>query len=118
MLLKKAVAEAQLSVSRLQAVSSLSYDPTSPPLPVHGYDQVEKQQKKRLFLQQHKELQKQLSQQGQLTEIETWTEEEQEPVQSEPNTEEKQEEQTKPTVETQVCSYFCDCIYPYFHSAG
>ena len=102
MLLKKAVAEAQLSVSRLQAVSSLSYDPTSPPLPVHGYDQVEKQQKKKLFLQQHKELQKQLSEQGQLSELDLLSKESLETIHTEKTAEERQEEQPKSTIETQV----------------
>lgn len=62
-LLKKAVAAAHMSVSRL--VPSSTYDPASPPLPIRTHSYEEKQQQKELLLQQHRELQLQLVRQQQ-----------------------------------------------------
>ena len=61
-LLKKAVAEAHLSVNKPVLSSSLKYDPTSPPSPIRSHSYEEKQQQKELLLQQHRELQKQFLQ--------------------------------------------------------
>lgn len=61
-LLKKAVAEAHLSVNKPLISSSLKYDPTSPPSPIVSHSYEEKQYQKELLLQQHRELQKQFLQ--------------------------------------------------------
>lgn len=57
-LLRKAVAEAHMSVTKV--MHSLTYDPTSPPSPIKVQSLEEKQQQKEILLQQHRELQKQL----------------------------------------------------------
>ena len=67
-LLKKAVAEAHLSVSKPLLSSSLKYDPLSPPSPIRSHSYEEKQQQKELLLLQHRELQRQFRQMEQGTE--------------------------------------------------
>ena len=74
-LLKKAVAEAHLSVNKPLLSSSLKYDPTSPPSPIRSHSYEEKQQQKELLLQQHRELQKQFLQMKQ-SDVEVKEEEE------------------------------------------
>lgn len=57
-LLRRAVAEAHMSVTKV--MHSLTYDPTSPPSPKKVQSLEEKKQQKEILLQQHRELQKQL----------------------------------------------------------
>ncbi|KAL9958254.1 hypothetical protein ACROYT_G035248 [Oculina patagonica] len=91
-LLKKAVAEAHLSVNKPVLSSSLKYDPTSPPSPIRSHSYEEKQQQKELLLQQHRELQKQFLQMKQ-AEVETKEEEEDEADESDKEMEKESAEQ-------------------------